>query len=60
MITKTRLKEQIEHLPEEFNIDELIDRLLVIEKIERGIRQSDMGEKISEQELDKEIGKWCK
>lgn len=60
MITKTRLKEQIEHLPEEFNIDELIDRLLLIEKIERGIRQSDMGEEISEQELDKEIGKWFK
>lgn len=60
MITKNRLKEQIEHLPEEFTIDELIDRLILIEKIERGTKQSDKGEEISEQELDKEISKWFK
>ena len=58
MITKTRLIEQLEHLPEEFTIDELIDKLILIEKIERGIKQSDNGEEISEQELDKEISKW--
>ena len=58
MITKTRLKEQLEYLPEEFTIDELIDRLILIEKIERGIKQSDNGEEISEQELNKEISKW--
>ena len=57
MITKTRLKEQIEHFPEEYTIDELIDRLILIEKIERGVKQSDKGEEISEQELDKEISK---
>ena len=60
MITKTRLKEQIEYFPEEFTIDELIDRLILIEKIEHGIKQSDNGEEISEQELDKEISKWFK
>lgn len=60
MITKTKLKQQIESFPEEFTIDELIDRLLLIEKIERGIRQSDNNEELSEQELDKEISKWFK
>ena len=58
MITKTKLKEQIEHFPETFSIDELIDRLILIEKIERGITQSNNGEVISEAELDKEIKKW--
>jgi len=58
MITKTKLKEQIESFPEEFSIDELIDRLLFIEKVERGIEQSKKGEVISEEELDKEIKKW--
>jgi len=58
MITKTRLIEQIEYFPEQFSIDELIDRLILIEKIERGIKQSDNGEEINEQELDKEISKW--
>jgi hypothetical protein len=58
MITKTRLKEQIEQFPERFSIDELIDRLILIEKIDLGITQSDNGEVLSEEELDKEITKW--
>ncbi len=60
MISKTKLKAQIESFPEEFTIDELIDRLILIEKIEHGNKQADNGEEISEQELDKEISKWFK
>jgi hypothetical protein len=36
MLTKTILKAQIEKFPEEFSIDELIDRLILIEKINKG------------------------
>lgn len=60
MITKTKLREQIECLPEEFTINELIDRLMLIEKIENGIEQSKNNEEISEEELEKEISKWFK
>ena len=60
MITKTNLKKQIEKLPEEFSIDELVERLILIEKIERGNKQSKQGEVISEAALDKEIEKWFK
>jgi hypothetical protein len=58
MLTKTKLKDHIEKFPEEFSIDELIDRLILIEKIEKGNIQSEKGEVISETELDKEIIKW--
>lgn len=58
MISKSKLKEQIEQLPDHFSIDELIDRLLFIEKIEKGKKQSENGEVISEEELDKDIKKW--
>jgi hypothetical protein len=58
MLTKTKLKKQIEDFPEEFTIDELIDRLLLIEKVELGNEQSENGEIISETELDKEIDTW--
>ncbi len=60
MLTKTKLKEQIEKFPEEFSIDELVQRLILIEKIELGIAQSERGETISESELDNEIEKWFK
>ncbi len=60
MLTKTRLKEHIEDFPEEFSLDELIERLILMEKIELGIQQSEKGETISESELEKEIEKWFK
>jgi predicted GIY-YIG superfamily endonuclease len=60
MITKTRLKKHLEGFPEEFTIEELIERLLFIEKIEKRIQQSDNNETISEEELETEMKKWFK
>ncbi len=58
MITKTKLEKQIKNLPEEFSIDELVEKLILIEKIENGEKQSLNGETISEVELESEINKW--
>jgi len=58
MLTKTRLKEQIEKFPEEFSIDDLIENLVLMEKIEKGNKQSEKGEVISEDEIENEIEKW--
>lgn len=58
MITKAKLRKQIEDLPEEFTIDELIERLLFLEKVERGLKQSGNGELITDDELSKEVRKW--
>ena len=58
MLTKTKLKETLDNFPERFTIDELIDRLILIEKIERGNLQSENGEIIAEADLDIEIDKW--
>lgn len=60
MLTKKKLKEEIEKFPDEFSIDELVERLILIEKIETGIKQSERGEIISDADLDNEIEKWFK
>jgi len=60
MLTKSRLKKEIERFPEKFTIDELIEKLILIEKIHEGERQSANGELITESDLDKEIEKWFK
>jgi hypothetical protein len=60
MLTKARIKEQIDKLPENFSLDELIKRLVLIEKIESGNKQSENGKVISEEEMDNEIEKWFK
>jgi len=58
MLTKERLQKEIEKFPDRFTIDELIEKLILIEKIQEGEKQSEKGEIISEKELDKEIEKW--
>ncbi len=60
MLTKTKSIEQIEKFPEGFSIDELVERLILIEKVELGLKQSENGEIISDSDLDKEIELWFK
>ncbi|OYT15092.1 MAG: hypothetical protein B7C24_14870 [Bacteroidetes bacterium 4572_77] len=57
MLAKERLKEQFDKFPEEFSIDELVENLILIEKMETGNKQSENGEVISESEMENEIEK---
>lgn len=60
MLTKTFVKTQIDLLPDNFSIDELVERLFLIEKIERAEIQSTTNQCITEDELEKEMEKWFK
>ena len=59
-ITKEKLIKHINKFPSELSIDELIDRLVFIEKLERRIEQSKNNETITEQELENEMKEWFK
>jgi hypothetical protein len=60
MITKKQVNITLENLPEEFSIEDLIDKLILLEKIERAEKESEKGETISDAELEIEIKKWFK
>ncbi|MCF6240278.1 MAG: hypothetical protein L3J74_02905 [Bacteroidales bacterium] len=60
MLTKLQVKEYIEYLPEEFSIDELIEHLLLIDKIQKGNLQSENNMVVSNEQMEKEIKKWFK
>ncbi|QLE01454.1 hypothetical protein HX109_07700 [Galbibacter sp. BG1] len=60
MLTKKKLQEQIANFPDQFTLDDLIDRLLLIEKIEEGDAQSKRGEIISNDAFIKETKEWFK
>ena len=60
MLPQSKLREQIEGFSKEFSIDELVERLILVEKIDRGNKQSEKEEVISKSELDVEIEKWFK
>lgn len=58
MLTKTKLIAEIKNFPEKFSIDELIEKLILLEKVEMGRQQSKKGDVISEAELEHEVKKW--
>lgn len=60
MLTKTKVQEQLEKFPEEFSIEDLVERLILIEKVETGRNQSEQGYIISDSDLDNEVEKWFK
>ncbi len=62
MISKEKLKAHIDKFPEEeISIDELIERLVFIEKLEKRIQLSEKGTaSLSEDDVEKEIRKWSR
>ena len=60
MLTKRKVKQSIDNLPESFSIDELIDQLIFVEKVEEGIIQSNNGKVISNKDVKLMIDKWSK
>lgn len=60
MLTKTNVIKTITRFPDKFSIDELVDEMILLDKIERGIQDADNGKVISENELDKRIEEWSK
>lgn len=58
MLTKNIVRQSIDKLPESFTIDELIELLIFVEKVEEGIKQSDEGKTISNDYVKSMIEKW--
>jgi hypothetical protein len=58
MITKKQLTLALEAFPEEFTLEELMDKLILLDKIERGNQQSERNEVFSEEALETEMQKW--
>jgi len=58
MITKAKLIASLQDLPEEFSIDELIERLIVIQKIEEGQKQAREGRTNTTEEAKQKLSKW--
>ena len=55
---KSAVIDSISKLPDEFSIDEIIERLIILEKIEKGRQQIKEGKINSEEEAKAKLGKW--
>ena len=58
MLTKNTVRQSIDNLPDSFTIDELIEQLIFVEKVEEGIKQSEEGKTISNNDVKNMIEKW--
>jgi hypothetical protein len=55
---KTIVLESINKLPDEFSIDEIIERLIIIEKIEKGQQDVKDGKVNTEEQAKAKLGRW--
>lgn len=60
MQAKQQMLKANEELPDDANIVDALERLYLIYKIDRGIKQADAGELISQEESRQRMAKWLK
>ena len=60
MLTKQKVQKSVENMPAQFSIDELIDHLIFIDKVEEGRQQSREGNVVSHEDVKNIIDKWSR
>ena len=60
MTTKERVIQSLSDLPNDASIEDAMERLLFLSKIERGIQQADSGQTIPHDEVRKRMARWLK
>ncbi len=60
MLTKKNVIKSIKELPEKFSVEEVIDRIILLQKIDLGIEQSIAGNVHSTASAKSKLKKWLK
>ncbi len=58
--TKQQIMKAIMELPDDAGVGDAMDRLYLLYKVEKGLRQADGGELISHEEVRSRMAKWLK
>ncbi len=63
-MSKSSAKEQViklaQELPEDATLEDAMDRLFLLYKVERGIEQANSGQKVSQAEARRRMDQWLK
>jgi hypothetical protein len=57
-VRRTKVINTIKDFPAEFELDELLERLVFIDKVEKGIKQVKKGKTISNAKVKELVKKW--
>jgi hypothetical protein len=58
MFNKEKMHELVDHMPENFTIDDVVEQMLLLQKIEKSRKEIKDGEGIDWEDLKKEMDKW--
>lgn len=60
MTTKEKMIRMVQALPEDASVEDAMERLLLLAKVERGLQQADAGELIPHEKVKERMAKWLK
>ncbi len=60
MLTKDKVKKTIDRLPDNFTIDQLVEELVVLNKIEEGLKDIEEKRVFTTDQVKKELKTWLK
>jgi len=60
MTAKEKLVRAIEELPDDATIEDAMERLLFLAKVERGVQQADSGQTIPHAQVKEKMSKWLR
>jgi predicted transcriptional regulator len=58
MLTKEKVKKTIDRLPDSFTVDRVVEELVVLDKIEKGLKEVEEGKVYSTQQVKDQLKKW--
>jgi len=60
MLTKDKVRKTIDRLPENFTVDQVVEVLVVLNKIEEGLNDVEHGRVFTTEQVKKELKTWLK
>jgi len=58
MLSKEKILQTVKDLPDGFSIEDLFEKIILLQKVELGLEQSKAGQTISTDEARKRLSKW--
>ena len=60
MLTKDKVRKTIDRLPDNFTVDQLVEELVVLNKIEEGLKDVEDGRIFTTDQVKQELKTWLK
>ena len=60
MLSKSRVLEILNLMPDQFSLEDLIERLILLDKIEIGLKQAEEGETYITEQAKRMVKEWSK